>query len=177
MVHGGSVEENISAKQRKAKTMSRLPSKDAHRRWKKGHNPSPGQGAKAAGGDHSQQGTLTRKGERYPPSIRIRSTGDYRRIQSSGRRFRTASLIVLFTSGRSNSSRVGLTVGRRVGNAVVRNRVKRWLREAVRLNYGRLPGRLDVVFVAVPAASRAGAKVLAAEVEQAFNKLSKAPSG
>lgn len=46
--------------------------------------------------------------------------------------------------------RLGLTVPRRVGNAVRRNRIKRLLREAFRLSQHELPGALDVVVVVRP---------------------------
>ena len=46
--------------------------------------------------------------------------------------------------------RLGLTVSRRVGNAVKRHRIKRLLREAFRLNHANWPGRYDLVIVVYP---------------------------
>lgn len=69
------------------------------------------------------------------------------------------------------ASRFGLTVSRKVGNAVVRNRVKRWLREAVRRERSTLPGRWDVVLIAHPSAATAGAALLQAQVRAAFSRL------
>lgn len=46
--------------------------------------------------------------------------------------------------------RLGLTVSRRVGTAVRRNRIKRLLREAVRLNQHRMPAGYDVVIRVLP---------------------------
>lgn len=50
--------------------------------------------------------------------------------------------------------RMGLVTGRKVGNAVTRNRVKRLLREVFRLNKHRLLPGVDVVFVSRPAAAK-----------------------
>jgi ribonuclease P protein component len=49
--------------------------------------------------------------------------------------------------------RVGITVSRRVGNAVTRNRVRRWVREFVRQN-AVVPADTDVVFIARSQAAR-----------------------
>ena len=47
-------------------------------------------------------------------------------------------------------ARLGLSVGRRIGNAVQRNRIKRLLREAFRQSRDRLPERMDIVVVVKP---------------------------
>jgi len=52
-------------------------------------------------------------------------------------------------------TRVGITVSGRVGKAVVRNRVRRRLREAIDQRFGRLPLDSDVVFAARPASAQA----------------------
>jgi ribonuclease P protein component len=52
-------------------------------------------------------------------------------------------------------TRVGITVSARVGNAVVRNRVRRRLRDALGARFDRLPPSADVVVVARPASAQA----------------------
>ena len=73
--------------------------------------------------------------------------------------------------GTAAKSRVGLAVGKRVGNAVVRNRVKRWIREAVRKEYPLLQGRRDIVFIALPKAAAASAARIDSDVARAFRRI------
>ena len=54
-------------------------------------------------------------------------------------------LVVKVAAGTSDVTRLGLSVSRKVGNAVVRNRWKRLMREAFRLSQYDLPARLDIV--------------------------------
>lgn len=76
--------------------------------------------------------------------------------------------------GRSNSlghSRFGLVVSRKVGNSVVRNRVKRWFREIVRCADRSPP--VDVVLIARAPASEAGFTALRADVMVALGRLTR----
>ena len=107
----------------------------------------------------------------FPKSVRVRRTVDYKRIQGRGQKLRTRHLLVLFTRGRAPASRFGLTVSRKVGNAVRRNEVKRWLRESIRHRRADLQGRWDVVFIATPRAARAGFDALDRDIEEAIRKI------
>lgn len=79
--------------------------------------------------------------------------------------------MVLWRSATSSGSRFGLTVSRRVGNAVVRNRVKRWLREAIRRQQQEVSVPVDVVVIARPSAASAGAERLAEQVSKALMRI------
>lgn len=87
---------------------------------------------------------------------------------------RQAHLLVVYLPGQREQSRFGLTVSRKVGNAVVRNRVKRWLREAIRHERGLVPGRWDVVFIAHPSAAVAGQAILQKQVAAALTRIGRA---
>ena len=66
---------------------------------------------------------------------------------------------------------MGITVSRKVGNAVTRNRVKRWLREAIRTTESTIQGAWDVVIIAHPRAALAGQAILQQEVAQGWVRL------
>jgi ribonuclease P protein component len=78
---------------------------------------------------------------------------------------------VLFLPGREPVSRFGVTVSRKVGNSVIRNRVKRWLREGLRGHRTEVTGCWDVVFIANPRARDAGLEAIQAEVCSVFSQL------
>lgn len=78
---------------------------------------------------------------------RLRRTADYRKIYKEGTKF-TGPLFAAFyrRSQPDQPARAGYTTPRTMGNAVVRNRIKRRMREAVRLDPAGLPAGWDVVF-------------------------------
>ena len=92
-------------------------------------------------------------------------------MQRRGHKLRTRHLLVLFTPGREIESRFGLVVSKKVGNAVKRNRVKRWLREAFRAHRTTVDGPWDVAFIASPQAADAGLRQLDDEVGQVLARL------
>jgi len=105
--------------------------------------------------------------------MRLRKSRDFRRVQGRGYKFRQDDILLLFLPGRTPCSRVGLTVSKKVGNAVVRNKVKRWLREGLRHEYAQIQGVWDVVVIAHPSAAAAGAASLRAQVAFSLPRLRK----
>ena len=57
-------------------------------------------------------------------------------------------LVLYARRNRTNTNRVGITVGKKLGHAVVRNRVRRRLREVYRLNEDKFQAGWDIVVVA-----------------------------
>lgn len=89
-------------------------------------------------------------------SLRLRSPGDFARLRQQPAGSWPHPLLVLYLAPNDlGQPRIGITVSGRVGNAVVRNRVRRRVREAMRLRLNRLPPSADVLIVARPRTARA----------------------
>lgn len=114
--------------------------------------------------------------QRFGKRLRVRARRDYLAVQRGGRRVGLKHFVVYGRGNGGRSVRLGITVSRKVGKAVVRNRVKRWLREAFRRNLARLPGGVDLVFVARPEAPAQAYAAVEAELLEAVNRLRSAPS-
>ena len=84
----------------------------------------------------------------FPPALRIRKGPEFDRVFREGSRAGDALLVVNVLPNGLRHPRLGLAVGKGVGGAVVRNRVKRLLREAFRLHRAEFPAAHDLVVVA-----------------------------
>ncbi len=92
---------------------------------------------------------------KYPKAARITRRRDFLQVQQRGRRLYSGDVLVLALDSGGAAPRIGITVSSKVGNAVARNRVKRWVREAWRAIRPDLPA-LDLVVIARPAAVAMG---------------------
>jgi ribonuclease P protein component len=91
-----------------------------------------------------QLGAISRR--RFPKRVRLLRSSEFERVFDA-RNSASDALIVLYgAANEAGHPRIGLTVSRRVGGAVERNRWKRLLREAFRLSHAELPP-LDFVCV------------------------------
>lgn len=101
---------------------------------------------------------------------RLVRSADFDRTLRSGRRAASDYLAVFVSHNELGRPRVGLAVSRKLGNAVVRNRIKRRLRELVRPLLTRAKGGRDVVIVARPRAVDAEFGRLRQEIEMLWSK-------
>ena len=93
-------------------------------------------------------GVTTTASSKFVKSRRLLKHADFQRVYQNGRRQFTGNMTVFFLrrDGNGEEPRVGFTVGRVLGGAVERNRIKRRMREAVRTSWQVCHGPIDVVF-------------------------------
>lgn len=104
----------------------------------------------------------------FPKSVRLRRRREFLQLQRQGRRRHTRSFVVLQGRPVGPTSRLGVTVSSRVGNAVVRNRVKRLVREVFRARRLALPAIVDVLVIAKPDAAQITHAQAVSELERAL---------
>ncbi|MBF0448050.1 MAG: ribonuclease P protein component [Magnetococcales bacterium] len=91
----------------------------------------------------------------FPKSARLLTSAEFRRVTGPGRKSVSPYFLLFTTVGEQGSGpRLGMTVSRKVGNAVVRNRIKRTIREFFRKNRGQLVPALSCVVIARPRAGQ-----------------------
>lgn len=116
-----------------------------------------------------------------PAAHRLTEGEAFRHTVRAGRRAGTQNLVVhlLVEAGGSGPAQAGFVVSKAVGNAVVRNRVKRRLRHLTREHLAgveALPGRAVLAVRALPPAAGASYAELARDLERCLDKALPVPS-
>jgi len=113
-----------------------------------------------------------RRDQSFPRAQRLLQRSEFVRVQQQGKRVHMAHFVMLVLRSRQGkATRLGVTVGRRVGGAVRRNRVKRLVREVFRRNPALFPHECDVVIVARPGADSLDYASVLGEIERAQSAI------
>ncbi len=114
---------------------------------------------------------------RFPRQKRLLQHAAFEKVYGDGGRIFLGNITVFYrrrdTAESIGGPRVGFTVSRAMGGAVTRNRIRRRLREAVRLNLAALSGEVDVVINPKRTAVKVEFPKLAGEVGRAFTQISR----
>lgn len=113
--------------------------------------------------------------EGFPKRLRLRKRRQFLAVQRRGRRLGTEHFLVFARPNGGGPTRLGITVSKKVGKAVLRNRVKRLVREAFRRHTDRLPEGFDVVFVARQRTVPANVAAVVRDLEVCARRLAEAP--
>jgi len=105
-------------------------------------------------------------------SHRLTLGTDYRLVVRRGSRCGGARVITSFmTTGESRAARFGFIISKQVGNAVVRNTVRRRLKAVCAEALSRVPEGTDVVIRALPSSATATYADLSADVNRCLTRL------
>jgi ribonuclease P protein component len=107
---------------------------------------------------------------RFGKAARIRRRREFLAVQQRGQRLFAGKLVVLALDAGGKEPRIGITVPGKVANAVIRNRIKRWVREAFRAVAADLPP-IDLVVIARSGAGDVGLPGALAALSAARDRL------
>jgi len=143
------LEANVSTEQRFPKADSRVQGPHEHQ------GRAPRLKKKKSQGKEAPDSLRDQSKLRFPTSFRVRSRFDFLRIQRCGRKVKGRCFILLTLENDLPFSRFGITVSKKNGNAVKRNRIKRKIREIQRLNRNEIVSGRDIVVIARKQAAEA----------------------
>ena len=77
--------------------------------------------------------------------LRLKKQADFQRLFQKGKRAFSPSITMLYRP--SDTMRMGISIGKKHGKSVMRNRIKRLLREAFRKTQGEMKGKYSIVLI------------------------------
>ena len=113
-------------------------------------------------------------GQNFPRERRILNREDFLVVSRRGSGRHGEHFKVIFLKRGDRPTRLGLTVSRKVGGAVQRNRIKRMVREFFRRNLPNFPAKTDISVVAKRGAADLDYKAVCAELSTLFGNTNTA---
>jgi ribonuclease P protein component len=153
-------EENLPAESHPKEARSWLSRTDADSKWPSDHQAPPGKRAETLGYLCTLEIKVGRGAARLRRTSRLRQSKDFRRLSQQGVRIASPHFVAVLGEQRrdveGSGPVLGVTVSKKVGTAVERNRVKRRIREWFRHNRSAFPGNAAVVVIARRGAAELG---------------------
>ena len=85
----------------------------------------------------------------------LKKNADFQEVYRNGKSAANRFLVLYISQRNDQLNRIGISVSKKVGNSVVRHRLKRLIKESYRLNENQFVGGLDMIFIARPGAREA----------------------
>lgn len=110
----------------------------------------------------------------FPPTVRLRKRSEFLALKDSAQKFASRGILLVWQANTLAYARLGVTVSKKVGCAVTRNRVKRFVRETFRNHRSLLPA-VDVNVIARSEAATMDYHALKQELLKAFRHIGVSP--
>ena len=107
----------------------------------------------------------------YPKEEMLLKRGDYLSLSRAGEKCLKKHFLCIYKKRGGERSRLGITVSKKVGTAVTRNRLKRMCREFFRLNNRRLGSAWDINIIARHSAGAAARKKALKSLDEIFKVI------
>ena len=122
-------------------------------------------------GDSIAKGQCSVGAHSFPKAARLLKRSDFIILAEAGKKIQNNHFILVYQPSNLCRSRIGITVSRRVGNAVGRNRLKRLAREYFRLHRHELNGFWDINIIAKKGAAELANKEVYGSLAQIFARI------
>ncbi|MDI6688052.1 MAG: ribonuclease P protein component [Desulfobacterales bacterium] len=109
----------------------------------------------------------------FTKADRLLKRSDFLRLTAKGRQCQNNNFIAVFVPGKTERTRLGITASRKIGNATVRNRIKRFSREYFRLNKHKNIGILDINIIAKKGAVNLSSAQTFLSLQNIFDKITR----
>ena len=108
----------------------------------------------------------------FTKTDRLLKGREYLELSRVGQRTHNRHFVAVFSPGRFERTRLGITVKKKVGHAVSRNRIKRFSREFFRLNRHNITGHWDINIIAKEEAASLSSDQAFLSLQDIFNRIS-----
>jgi ribonuclease P protein component len=108
--------------------------------------------------------------EKFPKSARLRKRPEFVSLSRTGRKVHSPNFIVISKRNERGESRLGITVSGKIGNALVRNRIKRLVREFFRRRRHEWFPASDIVVIARKGAAALCSDLIQKELENSIRE-------
>ena len=107
----------------------------------------------------------------FKKNDRILKRREFLLLKRSGIKIHNKNFIAIYSDGRHRKSRIGITVSKKLGNAVKRNRLKRLIREHFRMNRNKIAKYKDINIIGKKKAGEISADMVFESIDSILKKI------